>query len=169
MKKRPCCSALGTILGASLRVRERCANRLVLHRSYSRAKYPLATIEGRIDHMALDAKRERLFVAELGNDTVAVVSLPDRKVVRVIDSLKEPQGVGYLASPTPCTSRMAGTAPSECTTVPSYTLRRRLDLKDDADNIRVDPRRQPDIRRLWQRRYCRHRCGQQISKLATSR
>ena len=48
--------------------------------------------------MALDVKRERLFVAELGNDTVAVVSLVDHKVVRVIDRLQEPQGVGYLAS-----------------------------------------------------------------------
>jgi hypothetical protein len=35
------------------------------------AKIALGTVEGRIDHMALDAKRERLFAAELGNDTVA--------------------------------------------------------------------------------------------------
>src|SRR6476620_5637644 len=62
------------------------------------AKIPLGVVEGRIDHMALDAERGRLFVAELGNDTVAVVSLPDRKVIRVIDNLKEPQGVGYLGS-----------------------------------------------------------------------
>jgi hypothetical protein len=32
------------------------------------AKIPLGAVEGRIDHMAFDAKRERLFVAELGND-----------------------------------------------------------------------------------------------------
>ena len=62
------------------------------------AKIPLGAVEGRIDHMAIDAKREHVFVAELGNDTVGVVSVPDRRVVSTIGGLKEPQGVGYLSS-----------------------------------------------------------------------
>ncbi len=33
------------------------------------AKIPLGNVHGRIDHMAVDLKRQRLFVAELGNDT----------------------------------------------------------------------------------------------------
>ena len=48
------------------------------------AKIPLGDIRGRIDHMAIDLARQRLFVAELGNDTVAVVDLIGRKVVRTI-------------------------------------------------------------------------------------
>jgi len=48
--------------------------------------------------MAIDPARQRLFVAELGNDAVAVVDLDSRKVVRTIDGLKEPQGVGYVSS-----------------------------------------------------------------------
>ena len=35
-------------------------------------KIPLGDVSGRIDHMAIDLPRRRLFVAELGNDSVAV-------------------------------------------------------------------------------------------------
>jgi hypothetical protein len=31
-------------------------------------KIPLGAVQGRIDHMAIDIARQRLFVAELGND-----------------------------------------------------------------------------------------------------
>ena len=33
-------------------------------------KIPLGSVHGRIDHMAIDPGRQRLFVAELGNDSV---------------------------------------------------------------------------------------------------
>ena len=62
------------------------------------AKIPLGDVSGRIDHMAIDPKRQRLFVAELGNNTVGVVDLKERKVVHVITGLKEPQGVAYVPS-----------------------------------------------------------------------
>ncbi|MGH9552623.1 MAG: hypothetical protein ACRD3W_24805, partial [Terriglobales bacterium] len=39
------------------------------------AKIPLGNVSGRIDHMAIDLNRQRLFVAELGNNTVGVVDL----------------------------------------------------------------------------------------------
>jgi hypothetical protein len=39
------------------------------------SKIPLGRVGGRIDHMAIDIKRQRLFVAELGNDSVGVVDL----------------------------------------------------------------------------------------------
>src|SRR5689334_5838457 len=59
------------------------------------AKIPLGPVAGRIDHMAVDAKRQRLFVAELGNNTVGVVDLAARKLLRRLTGLKEPQGIGY--------------------------------------------------------------------------
>ena len=46
------------------------------------AKIALGNVGGRIDHMAVDIKRQRLFVAELGNDTVGVVDLANRSVIR---------------------------------------------------------------------------------------
>src|ERR1700736_3233208 len=61
-------------------------------------KIPLGAVRGRIDHMAIDLDRHRLFVAELGNDSVGVVDLDARKIVHQLGGLKEPQGVGYLPS-----------------------------------------------------------------------
>jgi hypothetical protein len=55
------------------------------------AKIPLGNVMGRIDHMAIDLDRQRLFVAELGNNSVGVVDLKERKLLRRIDDLKEPK------------------------------------------------------------------------------
>src|SRR5215470_20071230 len=62
------------------------------------SKIPLGDVRGRIDHMAIDLPRQRLFVAELGNNTIGVVDLHERKIVARLDGLKEPQGVGYVPS-----------------------------------------------------------------------
>ena len=62
------------------------------------AKIPLGDVRGRIDHMAVDLKRQRLFVAELGNDSVGIVDLASQRLLRTIPGLKEPQGVGYEPS-----------------------------------------------------------------------
>src|SRR5689334_13089989 len=62
------------------------------------AKILLGDVRGRIDHMAVDLKRQRLFVAELGNDSVGVVDLANHTLVRTIRELNEPQGVGYEQS-----------------------------------------------------------------------
>src|SRR5438046_5529577 len=62
------------------------------------AKIPLGDVRGRIDHLAVDPNRQRLFVAELGNDTVGVVDLKEHSVALTLAGLKEPQGIGYVAS-----------------------------------------------------------------------
>jgi hypothetical protein len=46
-------------------------------------KIPLGEVRGRIDHLAVDLKRNRLFVAELENDTVGVVDLNTDKVIQL--------------------------------------------------------------------------------------
>jgi hypothetical protein len=56
------------------------------------AKIPLGDIRGRIDHMAVDLARQRLFVAALGNDGLAVVDLQTRRLDRLIGELAEPAG-----------------------------------------------------------------------------
>jgi YVTN family beta-propeller protein len=48
--------------------------------------------------MTIDLTRQSLFVAELGNDSVGIVDLANRKVINRIPGLKEPQGVGYEPS-----------------------------------------------------------------------
>jgi hypothetical protein len=79
------------------------------------SKIPLGEVSGRIDHLAIDPKRQRLFVAELGNNSVGVVDLAAGKVMRRIDGLSEPQGV-HLVTPYPYSaareSLMAATSTS---------------------------------------------------------
>src|SRR5258705_12387238 len=58
-------------------------------------KIPLGEVRGRIDHMAVDFERDRLFVAELGNDSLGVIDLADRKLIWTIAGLKGPQSRGY--------------------------------------------------------------------------
>src|SRR5215467_12186926 len=58
-------------------------------------KIVLGEVKGRIDHMAFDLARNRLFVAELENNSVGIVDLNERKVVHVIRGLTEPQGIGH--------------------------------------------------------------------------
>src|SRR5262245_27599151 len=60
-------------------------------------KIPLGEVRGRLDHLAIDLKRNRLFVAELEIDTVAVVDLDTYAVMQVISGLNKPQGLGYHA------------------------------------------------------------------------
>src|SRR5438552_3463302 len=55
----------------------------------------LPSVEGRLDHMAVDVDGARLFVAALGSDSVEVVDLRAGRRVDRIRSLHEPQGVLY--------------------------------------------------------------------------
>jgi DNA-binding beta-propeller fold protein YncE len=104
------------------------------------AKIPLGEVRGRIDHLAVDLVRHRLFVAELGNGSLGVVDLDRGEVVRRVTGLGEPQGVAYL--PATDTVYLASGGDG--------TLRRyagadlaplgTTHLGEDADNVRTDPR-----------------------------
>jgi YVTN family beta-propeller protein len=101
-------------------------------------KIPLGNVRGRIDHMAVDLKRQRLFVAELGNDTVGVVDLANRKLLQTIAGLKQPQGVGYDPSTDMLYVASAGDGSVQLFEGGDYSARERIELGSDADNIRVD-------------------------------
>jgi YVTN family beta-propeller protein len=102
-------------------------------------KIALGDVSGRIDHMAFDPTRNRLFVAELGNNTVGVVDINRRKVVHVITGLSEPQGVGYSASNDSIYVANGGDGSLRVYRADDYTQTGRIDLGGDADNIRIDP------------------------------
>lgn len=101
-------------------------------------KIPLGSVAGRIDHMAIDLERHRLFVAELGNNSVAVVDLNAQKVVHRISGLKEPQGVAYIRTNDSLYVANGGDGSVRVFHGPDYLPAGRIDLGADADNIRVD-------------------------------
>ena len=102
------------------------------------AKIPLGNVHGRIDHMAVDLKRQRLFVAELGNDTVGVVDLANRKLLQTIAGLKQPQGVGYEPSTDTLYVANAGDGSVRLFEGDQYRPAGQIELGSDADNVRVD-------------------------------
>jgi DNA-binding beta-propeller fold protein YncE len=53
-------------------------------------------VKGRLDHMDVDVKGKRLFVAGLENGTLEVVDLQAGKRMRSIPGFKKPQGVLYI-------------------------------------------------------------------------
>jgi DNA-binding beta-propeller fold protein YncE len=101
-------------------------------------KIPLGDTRGRIDHMAVDIDRRRLFVAELGNNTIGIVGLGQGKVLQVLSGQKEPQGVGYLQSTDTLYVANGGDGSLQLFQGPNYTANGRIDLGSDADNVRVD-------------------------------
>ncbi|VIO75424.1 hypothetical protein [Bradyrhizobium ivorense] len=101
-------------------------------------KIPLGDINGRIDHLAVDLKRQRLFVAELGNDSVGVVDLAAHRLLRTITGLSEPQGVGYEPSTDTLYVANAGDGSVRLYEANEYKATGRIELGSDADNIRVD-------------------------------
>ncbi len=58
-------------------------------------KITLPNVKGRIDHMDVDVRGKRLFVAGLENGTLEVVDLKGGKWARSVPGLKTPQGVAY--------------------------------------------------------------------------
>ena len=101
-------------------------------------KIALGAARGRIDHMAIDLERHRLFVAELGNDSVGVVDLESRKVVHRLAGMKEPQGIGYLPAGDTLVIANGGDGSARFFQGPDYAANGRIELGSDADNVRVD-------------------------------
>ena len=99
---------------------------------------PLKGVSGRIDHMAADLRRNRLFVAALGNGTVEVVDLAADAVIRRIEGLKEPQGVAYAPSADVLAVASAGDGSVRLFRGAELAPAGVIDLRDDADNIRLD-------------------------------
>ncbi len=102
-------------------------------------RIPLPGTAGRIDHMAVDLRRGRLFVAELGNGTMDVVDLGGGAVVQRIGPLREPQGVAYDPASDTVAVANAGDGSVRLYRGASYAPSGRVELGDNADNVRLDP------------------------------
>ncbi|HTF61458.1 MAG TPA: hypothetical protein VK638_01970 [Edaphobacter sp.] len=102
-------------------------------------KIPMADVQGRIDHLSIDVKGHRLFVAALGNNSLEVIDLNARQRVHTIRGLAEPQGIAYIPS-----SNLVFVANGKDGSVRSFDAASWKMLKstsygDDADNLRRDP------------------------------
>ena len=103
-------------------------------------KIPLKDIHGRIDHLAVDAAHQRLFVAELGAGSVEAVDVGRGVSLGRITGLKEPQGLAYLPGPDELVVASGGDGAVRFYRAADLSLLWTVALGDDADNVRVDPR-----------------------------
>jgi DNA-binding beta-propeller fold protein YncE len=74
----------------------------------------------------------------LGNDSVGIVDLANRKMVHRITGLKEPQGTGYETSTDTLYVANAGDGSVRLFDGSDYAAKERIQLGSDADNIRID-------------------------------
>ena len=99
---------------------------------------PLPGVEGRIDHLDLDAAGERLFVCALGNNTAEVLDLRKGERVHTISDLGAPQGLVYIAELNRLFIANDKGGVCKIYDAKSYQNVGEIDLKDDADNVRYD-------------------------------
>ena len=100
----------------------------------------LKSVTGRIDHLAVDLRRQRLFVAELGNGTVDAIDIASGSVIHRIEGLKEPQGLAYAPSVDVLAAASAGDGTVRLFRGADLSPAGTIDLGDDADNVRLDAR-----------------------------
>ena len=97
---------------------------------------PLEGVKGRFDHFAFGGGR--LFVSELGSNSVAIVSLGGRTLEHTITGVPDPQGEAY----SPETNKLfvaSGTAAKVYIyDGTSYDLIANVDFPGGADNLRYD-------------------------------
>jgi DNA-binding beta-propeller fold protein YncE len=99
---------------------------------------PLPGVEGRIDHFALDASGERLFVCALGNNTVEVLDLRKGERVRSITGLGAPQGIVYIPELDRLFVANDKAGIFKIYDGKSFQQISELNFEDDADNVRYE-------------------------------
>jgi DNA-binding beta-propeller fold protein YncE len=99
---------------------------------------PLPRVEGRIDHFALDASGERLFVCALGNNTVEVLDLRKGERIRSITGLGAPQGIVYIPELDRLFVANDKAGIFKIYDGKSFQQISELNFEDDADNVRYE-------------------------------
>ena len=99
---------------------------------------PLPGVEGRIDHLSVDLKGQRLFVAALGNNTVEALDLKSGALIHSISNLSEPQSAQFIPGFNKLFVTNGGNGLLQIFDGSSFAELSRVDLPGDADNIRYD-------------------------------
>jgi DNA-binding beta-propeller fold protein YncE len=99
---------------------------------------PVPSVAGRIDHFSADAKRKRLFVSALGNNSLEVIDTFAGRVIHSIKGLAQPQGPLYVPAVDKLSVANAEDGKVRVYDGATYTLRKTIDFGSDPDNMRYD-------------------------------
>jgi DNA-binding beta-propeller fold protein YncE len=94
---------------------------------------------GNLDHLALDAKRERLFLANKANNTLDIIDLKTGKLVEQKPNQTAIQGVAYAADLDRVFVGLGTNGLCNVFDGNSYKILKTIKFKDDADNVRYNP------------------------------
>ncbi len=98
----------------------------------------LQNVSGRIDHLSFDSKNSFVFVAALGNNTVEVVNLKNKKVIQSIKDLHEPQGVAFIPENNSLVIANGDNGECDVFNTGNFQKINSIQLGNDADNVRYD-------------------------------
>jgi len=98
----------------------------------------LPGVEGRIDHLAVDADAQRLFVAALGNNTVEVLDLKRSAHVKSVPGFREPQGIAVVPDVKKVAIANGQGEGVQYIDGSDYHQAGAVRLGDDSDNVRYD-------------------------------
>ena len=94
---------------------------------------------GKLDHLALDAKRERLFLANTANGTLDVVDLKEGKLLKQLKGQTGIQGIAYASDLDRVFVGLGGGGLCNVFGGDKYQLLKTIKFSGDADNVRYDP------------------------------
>ena len=98
----------------------------------------LPLVKGRIDHLAYDPDRRRLFVAALGNNSVEVIDATTNTHLRSLTGFREPQGVAFVSDLAAVAVANGATGTLQLVDAQSLATRWTIAIGGDADNVRYD-------------------------------
>ncbi len=102
------------------------------------ATIQLPDVNGRIDHLAFDSKRQIIFVAALANNTIEIVDLKRKKVIHTIKNLGEPQGIVYIPKSNYLFVSNGDNGECDVFDAASFQKINSIKLPSYADNVRYD-------------------------------
>jgi hypothetical protein len=99
---------------------------------------PLSGVEGRIDHLAFDAARDRLFVAALGNNSVEVIDTARDVHLKTLPGFHEPQGIAVVPDLGVVAVANGDSGTLQLIDRDTYQTKHIISIGGDADNVRYD-------------------------------
>src|SRR3984893_10058563 len=99
---------------------------------------PVPGVAGRLDHFTADAKRRRLFVSGLGDNTLEVIDFYAGRVIHSIKGLAQPQGPLYVPGVDKLYVANAEDGKVRVYDGAAYSLRKTIEFGKDPDNLRYD-------------------------------
>jgi DNA-binding beta-propeller fold protein YncE len=94
---------------------------------------------GNLDHLAIDQKRQRLFIANKANNTLDIVDLAARKLLKQIPGQQAIQGLAYAPDLDRIYAGLGGKGLFNIFNGETYKLVGTHKFEDDSDNVRYDP------------------------------